>query len=308
LAVYTPLSEADEAELAGLFDLPLPLRPTPIATGSENSTYRLETARGRFALTLVESQTADVAERRLRWVQRLHRQGLPVAAPRASRRGRLVESLAGRPVVVTPWLAGEHPLRPTLDQCREIGAFLGRLHTTALDAGVPTSAPLQPLIPRALAQATRLTPRQRRALSTAAAAAGFAALPRGPVHGDLFRDNALFRGPRLHAVLDFYAAGAGTLALDLAVTALDWCRGDKGLDPVRLAALWAGYQALRPLRREERRAWPALLRHAAAGFWAMRILQRQRSPAMGAGKPPEAMLALLQSLSPPLEIPQKRRA
>ncbi len=304
MAVYTPLSEADEVGLADLFELPLPLRPTPIATGSENSTYRLETARGRFALTLVESQTIAVAERRLRWVRRLHQQGLPVAAPQASRRGRLVEPLAGRPAVLTPWLAGEHPTRPALDQCREIGAFLGRLHTIALDPETPISAPLQPLIPRALAQATGLTPLQRRVVNAAAAgAARFITLPRGPVHGDLFRDNALFRGSRLQAVLDFYAGGTGVLALDLAVTALDWCRGDKGLDPTRLEALWAGYQALRPLSREERRAWPALLRHAAAGFWAMRILQRRQSSASRAGKPPEEMLALLQSLSLPRSIP-----
>jgi len=47
----------------------------------------------------------------------------------------------------------------------------------------------------------------------------FPDLPRGPVHGDLFRDNALFESGRMSAVFDFYFAGVDVLLFDVAVCA-----------------------------------------------------------------------------------------
>src|SRR5438309_252144 len=58
----------------------------------------------------------------------------------------------------------------------------------------------------------------------------FPDLPRGPVHGDLFRDNALFEGRRLSGVIDFYFAGVHWLLYDVAVCANDWCLVEPSTD------------------------------------------------------------------------------
>jgi homoserine kinase type II len=110
----------------------------------------------------------------------------------------------------------------------------------------------------------------------AASAAGHA-LPRGPIHADLFRDNVMFDdtagGDRLCGFFDFYFAGTDWLLFDVAVCLNDWCAdlATGRLDEARAAAFVAAYHAQRPLQPAERRLMPALLRAAALRFWLSRL-------------------------------------
>src|SRR5262249_36887278 len=103
------------------------------------------------------------------------------------------------------------------------------------------------------------------------------ALPKGPVHADLFRDNALFDGPpaapRLSGVFDFYFAGVDHHVYDLAVSVHAWAIDvDPGrLDAARAQALVAAYHAARPMSPGEQRALPAMRRAAALRFWLSRL-------------------------------------
>jgi homoserine kinase type II len=115
-------------------------------------------------------------------------------------------------------------------------------------------------------------------------------LPRGVIHGDLFRDNVLFervvnaggvndlpgnissKHGRIGGVIDFYFAGDDVLLLDVAVTANDWClRPNATLNVDQLTALLRGYRPDGKYSDAEKTAWPVLLRAAALRTWLGRL-------------------------------------
>ena len=104
--------------------------------------------------------------------------------------------------------------------------------------------------------------------------AGFAALalPHGVIHGDLFRDNALFVGHRLTGVLDFYFACDDMLAYDIAICLNAWCfETDMSFNVTNARALLTGYRSVRPLDSAEIDALPLLARGAALRFLLTRL-------------------------------------
>jgi homoserine kinase type II len=106
-----------------------------------------------------------------------------------------------------------------------------------------------------------------------AASAAHGALPRGPVHADLFRDNVMFEGETLTGFFDFYFAGCDSFLFDLAVCLNDWCidLATGTHQAQRAQAMVQAYQAVRPLTGAERELLPAMLRAGALRFWTSRL-------------------------------------
>jgi homoserine kinase type II len=106
-----------------------------------------------------------------------------------------------------------------------------------------------------------------------AASAAYAALPRGPIHADLFRDNVMFEDGALTGFFDFYFAGVDSWLFDIAVCLNDWCIDlpTGRHDAVRAEAFLQAYGRVRPLASAERRLLPALLRAGALRFWISRL-------------------------------------
>ncbi|MDD5586315.1 MAG: phosphotransferase, partial [Alphaproteobacteria bacterium] len=84
------------------------------------------------------------------------------------------------------------------------------------------------------------------------------------IHGDLFRDNALFDPEgRLAAVIDWgFCASGFPMIFDLAIAANDWCLAESSgeLAPDKMEALLRGRCAIAPLTETERESWPLALR------------------------------------------------
>jgi homoserine kinase type II len=198
----------------------------------------------------------------------------------------LVHHLAGKPASLVTRLPGSHRPAPGSTQCEQVGAMLARMHVAGADfdmqqhhmRGLSWWTDTAPVVLPHLApdQADLLRTELAFQQQLGASPAG-QALPRGPIHADLFRDNVMFddtAGPdTLCGFFDFYFAGSDSFLFDIAVCLNDWCCDDAtgALDEARASAFVSAYERARPLTAGERRAMPALLRAAALRFWISRL-------------------------------------
>jgi len=280
MSVYTPVTEAQLADWLRGYSVGAPAALEPIESGIENTNYFVTTSQGRYVLTLFERLPAGELPFYLELMAHLARHGIPSPAPIADLSDQYLSRLNGKPAALVTRLPGKSLARPGERECAELGALLARMHLAGRSYGAYLDNPRGPKWWRVAARAVRpfldaqalaLLDEELRFQSLYR----FPDLPRGPIHADLFRDNALFDDGRITGVIDFYFAGVDCLLLDLAVCANDWCLVDAArdlrLDETKTRALLGSYTALRPLAALERGAWPVLLRAAALRFWLSRL-------------------------------------
>ncbi len=307
MALLTPLT-LDAARLLGArYGLEV-TSVTPILAGSVNSNFSLSLAKGERAFLRVYEEQGDSAARgEARLLDHLASRGVPSPRPRrlAAERG-FIGDHAGKPVAVFPWCDGEARCQRGVDaaSAREVGAALARVHVAG--ASYADAAPSR-FGPDALGrrlvglEGAALPDDLRRTLAglgerLAALAERPAAPEIGVIHGDLFRDNVLWSGGAIAALLDFESASRGSAPFDLAVTMLAWCFGDAFEEPLA-RAMAAGYASVRPLDDAERSAFYDEARFAALRFSITRITDFELRPAgTGVHKDYRRFVARLEAL------------
>lgn len=259
MALYTPLSLADAQALAARFDRNA-IAVHGIKGGSVNSNHRLDLDDGKqLFVRIYEEQDEAGARRDVQLARALVAAGVRTPEPLRTRDGDDIALHAGKGVALVPWVNGtmrcQASARP--EDLHQVGQALASLHLARLPAAGPSRFDERGL----LARCDRIAEGPDPVLSSWAdplrawirevSQRRVAACPTGVIHGDVFRDNVLFDGPTLAAILDFESASDGPYAFDLAVTLLAWCFGDD-FDPKLARALVAGYQSIRPLEAPEK--------------------------------------------------------
>ncbi|MBX3622347.1 MAG: homoserine kinase [Rhizobacter sp.] len=282
MAVFTEVTHDDAAALVARLGIGELLALKGIASGIENTNYFADTTKGRYVLTLFERLTHEQLPFYLHLMKHLAEHGVPVPDPQADASGEILHTLCNKPAAVVNRLEGSHQLAPDITHCESVGTMLARMHLAGQGfshhqpnlRGLAWWAETVPVV------VPFLTPAQRSLIESelayqqqVAATPAYAALPRGPIHADLFRDNVMFIGHQLTGFFDFYFAGVDTFLFDIAVCLNDWCTDlESGrLVEERAIAFVGAYDAVRALGSGERRLMPALLRAAALRFWVSRL-------------------------------------
>lgn len=282
MAVYTPITAQQAQALLDDLALGTLSRLQGIQGGIENTNYFVDSDRGSFVLTLFERLSHAQLPFYLELMRHLAQKGIAVPAPHANASGAILHTVAGKPAALVDKLAGTSQLAPQAVHCAAMGRALAQLHLAGADfalqqpnlRGLPWIAQTVPVVLPYLEPAqAQLLQDELAAQQALAAGAAYASLPRGAVHADLFRDNALFVGDRLSGIFDFYFAGIDTFVFDMAVCLNDWCIDlPSGLgDADRAAAFMQAYETVRPLTAAERELLPAMRRLGALRFWTSRL-------------------------------------
>lgn len=282
MAVFTEVTPSEAGELLSALSLGTLRDMQGCASGIENTNYFVSTDQGDYVLTLFERLSFAQLPFYLNLMHHLAERGIPVPAPQANAQGEILHTLKGKPAAVVTRLKGRNQLAPQVPDCAQVGAMLARMHLAGQDyaAQQPNLRGLAWWVETVPVVKPFLTPTQAELIDTElafqqalAASPDFQALPRGPIHADLFRDNVMFDGPTLSGFFDFYFAGCDTFGFDIAVCLNDWCidLATGALDAARAQAFVAAYDAVRPLTDTELLLLPALLRSAAMRFWLSRL-------------------------------------
>ncbi|MDO4794951.1 MAG: homoserine kinase [Brachymonas sp.] len=282
MAVFTEVALADARALFAQLDVGDLLELRGISGGIENTNYFATTDRGEYVLTLFERLSHAELPFYLQLMRHLAQRGIPVPLPQANAAGEILFTLCGKPAAVVNKLRGQSQLQPTPSHCATLGEVLARMHLAGQDfamqqpnlRGLPWWNATAPLVyPHLNAQQLQLLQSELAYQNEVAAGPAYAALPRGPVHADLFRDNVMFEGGTLTGCFDFYFAGVDTWLFDLGVCLNDWAihPADGRHDAARAQALLDAYQSVRPLTDVERALLPDMVRAAALRFWISRL-------------------------------------
>jgi homoserine kinase type II len=277
MAVYTAVPAEALGPFLVRYEAGTLLSAKGIAEGVSNSNFLVETTTARFILTLYERRI-DPADLPffVALMEHLADAGLPVPRPIRDSEGNALQQLQGKAACLIEYLPGVSVTEPTPAQARAAGEALARLHLATATFAPTRENGLGPGWWQATARSLgdsldTLYP------GLAALVAGRLAhleanwprdLPRGTIHADLFPDNVLMLGEQVTGLIDFYFACTDLIAYDLAVLHAAWVFPPDGSAPLPAheAALFAGYEGVRPLSPAERAAFPLLAQGAALRF------------------------------------------
>jgi homoserine kinase type II len=290
MAVYTEVPFSEAAALLHRLDLGDLTDLRGIHGGIENTNYFVTSekdgASHEHVLTVFERLTFEQLPYYLHLMKHLAGKGMLVPEPAANAQGEVMHRLLDKPAAVVVKLRGHSELAPTAQHCQAVGAMLARMHLAGQDFAMNQpnlrglawwNETVPVVLPHLEASQSQLIQSELALQNHVAATPACAALPRGPVHADLFRDNVMFEDGALTGFFDFYFAGDDSFVFDLAVCLNDWAvhHGEPETDgqhrPELASAMLAAYQNVRPLSAAERSLLPAMLRAAALRFWLSRL-------------------------------------
>lgn len=264
----------------------------PAQDGIENTNYFISTEgsgtrhsqQKDYVYTIIEEGGGDLEARTamVKLLDHVQTQGLCVPKVIRTKTGDAETICQGKSAILCSKLQGNHVWYPVTDQCAAIGRFLARLHLMSADIARefrPYWRDVDWFHEHSATVKESLSLRHRLQLARAISAIeslldrnDTQALPESVIHGDLFRDNALFNEYGLSGIVDFHHAMRGFQIYDLAVAVNDWCRDELELVERRVWSLTYAYHEIRPLSLTEIWLFPIFLLYAATAFWVSRLI------------------------------------
>ena len=289
MSVYTTIEEDELNQFLSNYAVGSLKKFQGISDGIENTNYFVDTDTARFVLTIFEHHDFDEMQYYLKLMHHLSDHEVPSANPVADRLGNYLSLFKNKPIALVERLSGGSITVTTVDHCAQLGEAMGRMHAAGLSYERHQENPRGPVwCQQAAARVIDKLPTSDKNMLDVEVHfqrdKRDSDLPRGVIHADLFRDNALWDNStgsdQFSGIIDFYYSCDDVLLYDLAVAVNDWCKSDEPdeagsgrtkLDKSKVQALLSHYHPFRPLTAHEQEYWPIMLRAGALRFWLSRL-------------------------------------
>ncbi len=284
MSVYTQVNPDQLTNFLTRFRLGKLHQLVPITAGVTNTNYYLDCEAGRYVLTLFEQQSKTDLDYTLGLQCHLNAASVACARPEIDRSGALYSTLNDRPASIIGRLDGTVVDQATVEQMASIAIALAQFHLAgqSFDKERANTRDVPWLLATCNKLSSELDGEEQKMIQTCLQdfhQNALPTLPRGAVHADLFRDNALFDGNRLSGIIDFDYACSDSFIFDLAILINDWCvDGDGELLNHKVSIIFAAYQSVRPLTAPEWDALVFMLQIAALRFWISRLYDKAFPP------------------------------
>lgn len=291
MAVFTEVTFDEVQSFLAPFEQGKLMNYQGISSGIENTNYFVNTDRASFVLTIFERLTFDQLPFYLELMRHLAVKGIPVPKPYAHQSGKhtgeILHRLKSKPAALVERLNGHVQLHPQVHHCAQLGHYLALMHQAGRDfalcqpnlRGLSWWVETVPLVlPFLSSSQSELIQNELNIQLKFAQSPAYQKLAQGPVHADLFRDNAMFNGhtsetEKLSGFFDFYFAGVDAFMFDIGVCLNDWCvdLSTGELDKDKANALMSAYHQQSPLAANELAVLAIMMRAAALRFWISRL-------------------------------------
>lgn len=277
MSVFTTLTLSEAQACLSDFSIGEITELKGIAAGITNTNYFVITTKARYVLTIFEANRFEDLPYFVALMTHLAEHDIPCPAPIVDKNGKALQVIKDKPALLVTCLKGHDVKTPDAEQCAQVGRVLAKMHLAGESFNLSSNNQRDDEWRNKTADMVmdKLPPEDQALLTKALSfqdQLDLSSLPKGVIHGDLFRDNVLFDGAELGGFIDFYYACHDVLAYDVAIAVNDWCLTTDGeFDESRLNAFMQAYTEVRPFKDVEKNAWQGLLTIAALRFWLSRL-------------------------------------
>jgi homoserine kinase type II len=274
MTIYTRLERDEIVRLTAQYPIGVLEDIEDMTGGQANSSFKLTASTGNYVLSICDEKTAGEVEHLARVLRYLAENGFRTTRVVSTTEGAMVSNHRGKPVLLKHYLEGSVTKNMTAAMARLVGRELALLHQVTPPHGLPPRfayglESFDEVITSRLDNDYRTWLREKMAYLTQAISPD---LPRCLIHGDVFYDNALFKGKKLAALIDFEEACHYYRTFDLGMCAAGSCTTGGLLDVNKTRALVDGYLEIGNLASREKKALQAFVIYGATAtsFWRFR--------------------------------------
>jgi homoserine kinase type II len=241
-------------DAVNFFQLGIPLSMEPFLEGLGNRNFLVKTSKGEYVIKEGLFHPLEDIKLEMVYLDRLLAHNFPVPPYFQGIDGGKIFQKSGRIFWAQKKVGGKHPEK-TPEVCAVLGTWLAKLHKIPCEGLPPRNHWMTPTFINRIMESLQNSrlPYKDQALASyeRLGILDLDSLPQAIIHNDVCRDNLLFDGSNLIAMIDWEESATWAAILDIASVIMYFCLHEGQIIEQNFSALINGYSAERDFQEAE---------------------------------------------------------